>query len=282
MNGIQHALVFIFLILNVPLFAAETNQWSVQVTSLQILAPGMETSTNFSEKYKHSLAKLRAQHGGMIPGVTVSFCVTAPNGEIADVNDDAGWSLDSVTDDKGKNLLAAVPWEKYYSSAEYGRYQWGYTDGGPSLFLDIKAPGLPSKGATALNITGKISVRTATGSEQLVAENVKLKTGVEFNLGNIKLTVSDAQMDDGKFSLQLEGKQDSPSISNLEFFDSRGNEIKPLDSGKEGMAEKGKMLLTDWDYTFPKRLKSVKIIATHWVGFTNTEVPIHIKTGLGL
>jgi hypothetical protein len=280
MNRIRCAIsVFIFLILNTRLFAEGTNQWKAEVYSLQILAPAMENNTNMTEKYRHAMAKLHAQDGVLIPGVTVGMVLTAPEGQIVGFNqpDAISPKLVSFTDDTGKDLLAQMPWETYYPKGEYGIYTYGFNNGEPSLLVGIRAPGLPSKSATALNIIGKIWVQTAIRSEQLIAQNVKLKPGTEFDLGDIKLEVSDAKYNDGHFVIDLESAQDLSSISKLQFFDKRGKEISPLNSDSDNSAEG-----SEWVCFFHKHLDTVKIVATHWMGFKTTDVSFKVKTGLGL
>jgi len=247
----------------------------VEVERLQILAPAMVNNTNMTEKYRHVMAKLQAQHGVSVPGVTVGIVLMAPEGQIVGFDQPNATSptLVSFTDDKGKDLLAQMPWETYYPKSEYGIYTYGFNNGEPSLFVGIRAPGLPSKSATAFNIAGKIWVQTAIRSEQLVARNVKVKPGTEFNLGDTRLKVTDAKYDDGQFVIDLESAQDLSSISKLQFFDKRDKEISPLNSECDG---------SDWVYFFHKRQDIVKIVATHWIGFQITEVPFKVKTGLGL
>ena len=276
MNRIQcFVLVFVLLILNNRLLAEGTNQWTAEVERLQILTPAMVNNTNMTEKYRHAMAKLQAQHEVLVPGVTVGMALTAPEGQIVGFDQPNATSptLVSFTDDKGKDLLAQMPWETYYPQSEYGIHTYGFNKGEPSLFVDIRAPGLPSKGATALKIVGKIWVQTAIRSEQLVAQNVKLKPGTEFNLGDTRIEVSDAKYDGSQFVIDLDSTQDLSSISKLQFFDKHGKEILPLSSEGDSF---------DWACFFHKRPDIIKIVATHWTGFKTTEVPFKVKTGLGL
>ena len=273
-------MICVFLILNVRLFAEDTNQWNVQVLRLQILAPVMESDTNLSTKHVQRLVNFQANND-VVPGVAVSLRMNSPEGQIVGC-DDSDSSLDSFTDNTGKNLLIKVP-HGYYPESEYqiyGIYGKSWTIGRASLSVGIRAPGLPSKDATRLNIAGKISVQTATGSEQLVAENAKLKTGAEFNLGDMKLTVSDVEFMGKEFFVMLESKQDLSSISTYKFFDRWDREIKCDEQGGPNYSKDEGLSVCDFE--FNKRVDNVKIIAMRWIGFKSTEVPIVIKTGLGL
>jgi hypothetical protein len=272
--------VSVFLAASRSIAADDTNQWKVQVTSLQIIAPHPKSTNDVREKMIH---KIQAE-SDRLPGVTIKLRVTAPYGQIVGWNNDEDSSIQSLTDDKGSNLLAQASQENYVGESESGISSFSFTRGEPVLFVEIRAPNLPSKGAVELNIIGKISVQTATGSEQrFIAKNVKLKSSMEFNLGDLKLRVSDARiMDKDKtFGVTLDSKQDLSSISTLEFFDVRGNKIEPLitPEGATSKDEDGEFQMV---WLFQKPLDGVKIIGTYWTGFKTTEVPIAIKVDLGL
>jgi hypothetical protein len=269
-------LVFLTTIRSIA--ADDTNQWKVQVTSLQIIAPHPKSTNEVREKL---IQKMEAEQD-RLPGVAVKLRVTAPDGQVVGWNYEDS-SLQSFTDDKGSNLLAQASQENYVGESESGISYTAFTRGEPSLVVEIRAPNLPSKGAADLNIIGKISVQTATGSEQqFTAENVKLTLGAKFNLGDLKLTVSDEQiMDKDKtFGVTLDSKQDLSSISTLEFFDSRGNKIKPLITPTGAVTSEAGDFQMVW--LFQKPLNGVKIIGKYWTGFKTTEVPIAVKIGLGL
>jgi hypothetical protein len=264
-----------FLILNARLFADDTNQWKVQVTSLQIIAPQPKGTNDLREKLIH---KIQAE-SDRLPGMAVKLRITAPEGQIANLPDS---TIESFTDDKGSNLLAQASQENYVGESESGTYHVSFNNGEPSLLIEIRAPNLPSKSATELNIIGKVMVPTADESKQFTAENVKLKPGAEFDFGDLKLTVSDAKLDGKLFVVGFQSAQDLSSLSTLEFFNDRGGKIKTSLSGLSTFTHEGKTTADEWDCIFPKPQNSVKIIATRWMGFKTTEVPINIKIGLGL
>ncbi|HEX3624406.1 MAG TPA: hypothetical protein VH280_03165 [Verrucomicrobiae bacterium] len=261
------------------LFAGDANGWGVKIVRLQILAPVTEENTNTTDVYRHTAALVRSQDGISLPGVTVGMVLTAPDGQIVgfDQLDSASSALMSFTDNRGKDLLTEMPWESIYPKDQYGIYSYQYNNGAHALFIGIRAPSLPSSGATGLDIAGNICVQTARSTEQLVAEDVRLKSGTEFSLGDTKLLVCDAKYIGGQFLLDLESIQDLSSISKLQFFDRRGREIFPLDYQSKSSSTDG----SAWVYFFHKRADLVKIVATHWIGFKKTQVPFNIRTGLG-
>jgi hypothetical protein len=217
MNAIQRILTFVFLISGVHLFADGTNQWNVQLTRLLVAAPPMMAKTNLSgktipEKTLQTLEELRAQNGWS-PGVTINLRVTAPNGQIVDDNF-ADSAIESFTDDKGKNLLPDQ--ESVISTI-------GFTHGKSSLSVELKTPNLPSKGAMELNVIGKIVAKTASQSKQFTVENVILKAGTKFNLGDLQISVSNPEKQDGKFAVTFDSNRDRLQFHHLKSSTSMEN-----------------------------------------------------------
>jgi hypothetical protein len=156
-------------------------------------------------------------------------------------------------------------------------------EGGISANMDFQAAGLPAKGATALNISGKLSVKAATGTKQFTIENVDIKTNVSFTCGDLPLKISAAGLGKGmfsnkeEFSVTFSSSQDLDSLSTLEFSDAQGGKIEARKSSWGGGM--GEYFV---EFVFQKNPDHAKIVATCWQNMKTVEVPISIKTGMGL
>jgi hypothetical protein len=271
--------VSIFLTASRSLATDDTNQWKVQVTSLQIVMPitmmaRMEGKTNLSEKKIQTLENLR-DRDDFSSGVTVNLQIFVPDGEIVDDNF-ADSAIESFTDDKGKNLLP---------DKQSGISTIGFnTHGASSLSVKLKAPNLPSKGASELNIIGKIVAKTASQSKQFTVENVNLKAGAKFNLGDLQISVSNPEKQDGKFAVTFDSDQDLATISSFEVFDKLGKQINASlsNSGTIWNNKTHVVELSESTLTLDKRLDSAKIVATCWTDLKTVEVPLAVKVDLGL
>jgi hypothetical protein len=248
--------------------ADDAAQWKVQVAGISVGAPAPEGKDN---SYASSWSA----------GSTVLLVVTAPSGNIVNINTDAS-KLEAFTDDKGTDLLAVKSQSHFHDSCFSVSSLLPGEEKHAAKPVSVRAPGVPAKGATQFNISGKLVVQTASQTKQSTADNVELKTGSKFDLADIPMTVSNIFSDMEGMGVSLSAKQDLSNISKLEFFDALGNKIEAHAYGSSFMTKKGKKEEETQDYRLKKSVSKVKIVATCWTDLKTTEVPIAIKTGLGL
>jgi hypothetical protein len=232
-------------------------EWNVQVAGLRVVAPAPGGDDG-----------LRAFNWS--PGVTVSLLVTAQQGNIVSVDNNKS-KITSFTDDKGTVLSAATARRSFSSSSESG----------PSVIIEANASGQPTKGATLLNIVGKIVAQTASQTKQFAAENVAFKTGTEFRIGNIPLTIAGTRLSGKDLTVTLKAKQDLAAVSRLEFYDEQENKIESRRSSWSTSGS-GPDMNVSWDFILKENAERGKIVATCWTDLKTVEVPFSVKAGVGL
>ena len=117
--------------------ADNTPQCKVQVAGVRVVAPAPNGNDS-----------LRAFHSGS-PCVTVALLVTASEGKIVNVDTEAS-KLETFTDDKGANLLAAHA-EHFFSRVDFSSMSsFSDKDDATSKLVEVYALGPPTKGATQL------------------------------------------------------------------------------------------------------------------------------------
>lgn len=259
------------LTLTTRTFAADTGvEWKVQVEGVRVvaIAPG-------SKDIEWALQ-------GGAPGVTVVLMLTTPGGRIVGINTDTS-KIDSFTDDQGADLMAGhTRGSRINDSRISTRPGFGPTfDGKPSEWVKVTAPNQPTKGATRFNIMGNVTVQTASQTNQFTAENVELRSGTNLSLGKLQLLICNVRSKDGENDVSLQSKQDLSSVASLDFYDEQGNKIESRVYSSylnTSGAEK------QWTLGF--KLKTiqakVKIVAACWTDLKTVEVPIAVKTGVGL
>jgi hypothetical protein len=259
-------LLLAVLIFNVRLFADDAGQWKTEVTGLRIIAPPVEKSENARGAFFES------------PGVTVVVTLTPPSGGKVVSIDQFESKVDSFTDDKGTDLLAAK------SEDEFHKPGFGMMDHKENFATaEIHVAGVPAKGATTLNISGKVSLKVAAATKEFTAESVDIKAGSSFKLGDMELKISKAGMakamfgDKEEFSVNLSSATDFDGIAKLEFFDAQGNKVEAHKSSWGGG-----MGAYFAEYTFKQSIDHAKIVATCFQDLKTMEVPMAIKTGVGL
>jgi hypothetical protein len=247
--------------------ADDAAQWKVQVTGIRVVAPAPEGKD-----------RLRAFNDS--PGATVALMVTAPSGNIVNVNTDDS-KLEVFTDDKGTNLLAAKSQNHFSESGFTVWSSFSDKEEASSKLVEVHASGQPAKGATLFNISGKLVVQTASQTKQFTADNVELKLGTKLSLGNTPMTVSSIRSDMEGQEVSLNAKQDLSHILKVEFFDAQGNKIEARENGTTSWSG-GSTKDVTLEYRLKKSVDKIKIVATCWTDLKTTEVPITIKTGVGL
>jgi len=260
-------LPLMILISGSRVFADATNEWNAQVTGLRVITPSTDTKNNFN-------GALMAP-----PGVAVEVRLTPPYGKVININQNAS-KVDSFTDDKGTDLLAVQ------SDNPFSKPGFGIMDSSKGAYatVDIQAAGLPAKGATVLNISGKVVLEIATGTNLFTVDNVEMKTNSAFTIGDLPIMISNVETNrnswmakDYKYHVTFSSLRDMGNISKLEFFDLQGNKIGASKSSWGG-GPLGYMI----EYNIKQNVDRVKIVATCWQGLETVEVPISVKTGLGL
>ena len=248
--------------------AGESSQTNLQVVALMVVAPnGGNDNRNYCWK----------------PGVTVSVLYSPTEGKIVTFNENES-KLDSFTDDKGTDLMAAPPSTDPFNKPGISGMLPMANAGASSITFDLKASGQPAKGATAFSITGKASLQIAAGTHQFTVENVDIKTNAAFSLGDLPVVITEAGTNrnpwaskDYKYSVTFSSLRDLQSISSLEFFDAAGNKVEAEKRGWGG-GPLGYMI----QYDFKQIGQSVRVVATCWQDLKTMELPISVHATAGL
>ena len=253
---------------NQPLRANDVSQWNFKVAGLRIVAPVADGKPDARGAFFAS------------PGVTVSVIVQPPAGKIVEINQFDS-KLTGFTDDKGTDLLATKS-EDPFNKPGFGMIH--VNDDGGSAKLEIQAAGLPAKGATRVDISGKLVAQVATGTKQFTADNVDFTTNTMFKLGDlpVKITGMDTNHNswtakDYKYSVTFSSPVDVVRVASLELFDAQGNKIECRKSSWGG-GFLGYMM----QYDLKQNVDHAKIVATCWQDLKTVAVPVTLKTGLGL
>ena len=242
------------------------DEWQTQVVGVMITAPeGGKDNRSYCWK----------------PGVTVSVRLTPPTGKIVQLNEEKS-KIDSFSDDKGTDVMAGVPSKDPFNKPGISFMLPSAPDGYASVIIDLKASGLPAKGATNLNISGRVKAQVAEGTKQATVENVVINTNTQFNLDDRRIGISAAGLKQEafskkeEFSVTFSSLKNLDDISSLEFYDAEGNKMEA-----RKRAWGGGFLGCMIEYVFKKKPEHVKIVATVWQNLKTIDVPITIKTGIG-
>jgi len=254
------------LAFNRPAFAADTNfPCKVEVTGLRVVAPVEGGDKDARGAFFQSA------------GVTVVVMVTPLKEQIVSVEQNES-KVDSFTDNKGTDLLAAKS-ENPFNKPGLGMVDNKVTN----ATFEVQAAMLPAKGSTILTIYGSLSAKVAGSTKQFTVDNVAIQTNTILTCGDLKLKISTAGVgksmwgDKDQFTVTFTSATDVDSISEMDFFDAQGNKI---DAHKSSWG--GGMGEYSVEYTLKKSIDHAKVIVTCWQDMKTVEIPVSLKTGLGL
>jgi hypothetical protein len=219
-----------------------------------------------------------------LPSTTVALLVTVPEGGLVAFDDD-GSKVTSFTDDKGKDLSKPETKDSFQDKASF-QTSPTISEDGKQCSTEITAPGVPTKGATALTISGKIGFQIATQKKEFTAEKVALQAGTKISAGPIALTIARAGKpewggSEGTFSVTLQAKQDLDSIAHIQFFDAAGKKIEASRASTGRSAVMGAVTV-DWEYNLKAKVETAKIVITYWTDMKKVALPVSLTVGVGL
>ncbi|MGO9115076.1 MAG: hypothetical protein ACLP9L_38180 [Thermoguttaceae bacterium] len=229
-----------------------------------------------------------------VSGTAVALVVTEPHGGLVVFDPDAS-HVKSFVDDSGKDLTKGEPGSRTQSEVPES---WGFmpdcmvSKNRKHCCLEVAAPGIPSRLAATLALSGSLVFELATEREDFTTEDVALRAGSQVNAGIIPLTIKFAGKprfggDDRSMEVEFHAKQKLDAIVHVRFFDGTGNRIETEEAGRGVMTDFGPSSAASvHDATICYRLKDVrstaKIVVTCWTDIRQVVVPFDMKVNLGL
>ncbi|MBN1417882.1 MAG: hypothetical protein JXP34_03850 [Planctomycetes bacterium] len=242
---------------------------AVEVRGLRITGPGLSENElrpfNWTE------------------GTTVALLVRTPGGAIIALDED-GSALETFSDDKGTDLLAAKRSGGFSPDPGYGRAE--IAGDGKACLLEVSSTGLPAEGARTLRLKGALAVKVADGRKTFRQQKVAAKEGTAIQAGPIPLAIEkvgppDWGGDDAKLAVTLSAKQDLAEIAGIRFLDAKGKEIPSSRSGTSSMSM-GERKSVSWTYDLNEKATSFTIEITYWIDVREIRIPYALEVGVGL
>jgi hypothetical protein len=229
-----------------------------------------------------------------VSGTTVALLVTEPGGGLVVFDGDSS-RVRSFVDDKGKDVTRREPRTKagirVPDSWVFGPVGT-VSENHKYCSLEVKMPGIPTKQATTLTLSGTLVLKIAKEKKDFMADKVALHAGTRVNAGKIPLTIKRAGKpqfggDDNPLEVEFHGTQNLDAITRIRFFDATGKEIEAGEAGRScGRSWGGGSAPSDYDAAIAYRLKgaadTAKIVITYWTDMKEVAVPFNLKVTLGL
>ncbi len=229
---------------------------AVSVGGLRVVGPGIGESGSEQRPFNEST------------GTTIVLMVRAPKGTgIVDLDND-GSVIDTVSDDKGTNLL---------EDASFGSFPEVVKDGSAGL-IELKLGARPGAGATSVAAEGSLNVTTATGTKPVKSASVALVEGKTFKVGTIPITVGKVEASEDSISVTFNLPRAAlKTIKAMKFLDAKGGEIEGDRRGSGYLNETGEL-----DYQLKTTSKTVTVSCDVWQGLKSDKLPFKVTASLGL
>jgi hypothetical protein len=253
-RGLLLAVVAGSLALGAPLLAAE-----VKVGGIQVVGPGF--GKDGSEMTAFNTFN---------PGTKLFLVLdSGAPGKVVEILDD-DCSLDSMTDDTGKNLLEGVDWGGFPDVSEDKRYG----------SIELSSNGRPAAGATKIMLAGTLVYQTSEGSDVHKIKKFPLTAGTEvsWKSGAAKVgEVTESEWSEGvEVSLETT-RAIYEQIKEIRFYDASGAQIETGGGGYMIMGNEATLT-----FSLEKKVDEVSLEIETWKGLKAESVPFSLTVGLGI
>jgi hypothetical protein len=203
--------------------------------------------------------------------------------------DSKGCKIDSLTDDKGTDLLkGAMPAPEPAgrggpagTSPRVTGTQFGPE--GKSGIFTFSAPGLPAAGAMKLRVKGSVAVVVGSKEKEVEKKDVSIKDGVDLEFGKLSLIESPFN---GRNTTTAVSYKGTKPIKKLTLLDADGKEIAIRRSTMPPTGSRDLDPTRDFPARFAPTDRTAKIDkctvrVTYFDTVETVTLPVDLETGLG-
>ncbi|MGD8230112.1 MAG: hypothetical protein PVI20_20215 [Desulfobacteraceae bacterium] len=188
--------------------------------------------------------------------------------------------IEKFQDNMGTNLLSEdTSWRPVFGPL------YEISTDRKAILFDLDSENVPKKGATSIRASGALAIKVATATKTVKHDNVALKAGTKFKVGDITFTVSKAgkpDWGDAALQVRLSTHQDPAAVLSIQFFGSDGTVIESRNTASSSMVGMDSDATYEEAYALSKHAEQVAIVATYWVDIKELIIPFSIEATLGL
>jgi hypothetical protein len=230
----------------------------VRVAGLQVIGPGLGANGTEVQPF----------HAG--PGLVLALAIDAPAGKSVIEVDDDECVLNSLTDDRGTNLLESVDWGSFPETTEDGR----------QALIEVTARTRPVVGATRIQAKGTVSLVVAAGIESEKIAKLDLTAGqkVTTRRGTLELVeIAGGDGDEGATLTFGATAKIRDELKDIRFLGADGQAIEISGRGSMSMGDSVQL-----EFYLGSKPARVALELDWWKGLETLAVPFELAVGLGL
>ncbi len=211
-------------------------------------------------------------------GTAVALLVERPGAGLISFDDDAS-KLESFTDDQGDTLIK----DEGFNRGGFSPFA-NFSKDGKAAMIEVSGGGVPGEKARGVQLKGKLVFKVGSTKKTDAQKGVKLEKGSKITAGPVPFTIESAgkpDFGDAELQITLKTDKDTDTIAGIRFLAADGGEIESSEAGGSRMGFGGKVEI-EKNYTLAKKVDAVTVEITHWTDMKTLEVPIDVKTGVGM
>lgn len=204
----------------------------------------------------------------MAPGTALDVFVGtgSPTEFIVDIDRDQSL-IETFSDDAGATLTKGL---------NIGSFPKMAADGSAAL-LTLSSDGIPSPGATAVTVSGRLAVTTANGTMMQRVTGVRIESGRSFRIGSSTITINDVSANGNRTTFTLKMTRATRNlVKKMVFKSAKGEVLKVSATGYMVMNDKAEQ-----HHAGPPGLKTVTIDVAMWQNLWSRKVPFRVTATLG-
>ena len=261
------AVLCLFALCSVPSICFGAPSFSIEAMGVRIVADEYGTDSDALRPFN------------WLKGSSLACLLILPEGGIIQF-DVRRSKIKKFQDNMGTNLLNEdTSWRPVFGPL------YEISADGKAILFDLDSQNLPKKGATSIKASGVLAIKVATATKTVKHDNVALKVGTKFKVGNITFTVSELgkpSWGDAALQVELSTHQDPTAIASIQFFRSDGTVIESRHTGSGSMVGMDNDARYEEAFALSKRVEQVAIVVTYWVDIKELNIPFSIEATLGL
>ena len=215
-------------------------------------------------------------------GTTVALRLKSADAGILGIDADAS-ELKAFVDDKGTDLLKALPGQNSWSQKGFGNSNAVSEDGMHMLF-ELIAPNTPAKGARLISVRGHVAMIQAKkfSSETLHAVSLTVGTKIKTAAVTYEITkLGKPQWGDAALAVSLKTTDDVDLIKALQFTDAQGAALE-VDRGMSSRMGWAGNVTTEVTYNFKDKVETCTLVLESWTDRQVKMVPFDVDLSVGL
>ena len=261
------AVLCLFALCSVPSICFGAPSFSIEAMGVRIVAAEYGTDTDALRPFN------------WLKGSSLACLLFLPEGGIIQF-DVRRSKIKKFQDNMGTNLLNEdTSWRPVFGPL------YEISADGKAILFDLETENLPKKGATSIKASGVLAIKVATATKTVKHNNVALKAGTKFKVGDITFTVSKVgkpDWGDAALKVRLSTHQDPTAVASIQFFGSDGTVIESRHTASGSMVGLDNDARYEEAYALSKHAEQVAIVVTYWVDIKELKIPFSIEATLGL